>query len=183
MATQTLTCSEVTPLKASPRAPNYVPSRLKVLPATSLSVNDIILLARLPNGATLYDWVLAGGCSGAVAAKPGTSTGFQVGCKTADGVVDAISGKSITASSLHANAILGTSGISGSRFLNTPFSISASLIEAPVYPGFCIPFKLSLSDGATPQWVWIQAIAGSSMTGTTTLNFSMIYTVGDSSSG
>ena len=147
MATQTITASEVTPLRASFVAPNYCRSRVTILPASSLSASDVIFLMKVPNGATVYDWALTG---------PGNQAQWKVGMRTADGVVDSISGLSITNSSMYG------------------------------YPGVTknpIPFHISLSDGATPQWAWCQAVVNGSTTGTVSLIFSMMYLMGESTNG
>lgn len=160
----TVTASEVNPLKAVHVGLNVVRSRfVNITTAASFTVSDIALLARVPNKATVVHWRLHGG-NGAAASTGTWKLGIAPGSGVSGAIVDPIGGASMTDDSLHAAMSLTTSAIYSSGSSGTPN----------------IPFKVSLSDGANPQYVWIAATSSSgSFTGTTSLNLILQYTVGD----
>lgn len=163
----TTTASELNPLKANHVGVNYVRSRY----IGACTVSDIVLLARLPSGATLIDWKIQGGNANAA------STGsYKLGFQT--GFADAISGNSLTENALHA-AISLTSGGAGGAYLTSSWSVSASIM-VPASAANVVPLKFSVSDDAVNRFNWIQATAlGASTTGTHSLIFSIWYTVGE----
>lgn len=149
----TLTASEVNPLMAVHNAENVVRSRFQGLTA----VNDVVLLARIPNRAVLTGWHLSGGTGGI---STGTwSLGF------AAALTDPLTGASFTSDSLHPGISLTASGFADSN--------SQSGIGTPR----CVPTQISLSDENNPQWMWIRASVTGSLTATTTssLNFVVRY--------
>ncbi len=161
---RTYTASEVNPLKAVHTGLNVVRSRYEVATtAATLTVSDLILLARIPNKATVYEWRLAGGC-GAAASTGTWKLGVNVPT-AANSLVNPInSGASLTDDALHA---------------------AMSLTTAAVYSSYAaaatnIPFKVSLSDDNTQQYIWIVATTNAgSFTGTTSLQFDVKYVVGE----
>lgn len=185
MAVATYTASEVNALKCHVGGINVVRSRFVaptvqaggVAAVTTLSVSDVILLLRLPHGATLIDWKIQGGIIGCTSSV--WSLGFQ------GNVVDAISGKSHSTGTLAAGISLTEGGCwqaFNPVFPSASASLSGSLVNAPLWSSMpaALPLKISLSDDATPRWVWIQALpGGSSTTGTCSLNFTAFYTTGE----
>ena len=138
-------------LKANQFGLNTVRSHLHA----ALSVSEIALLARVPNHATIHSIILSGGTTGNTT---GTwSLGFQ------SAIVDQIHGASLTTNSLAAAISL----------------TSSAIYIQPVVGGPMYPIRVSLSDDAVPQWVWIQASVAGSVTATTTssLNLTVSYTV------
>lgn len=164
MATRTYTAVEVNPLKSVHVGLNYVRSRYKVTTtAATLTASDQILLARIPNKATVFEWRLHGG-SGAAASTGTWKLGIG-GLGTAGlGIVNPINNASMTDDSLHAGMSLTIS--------NVYSSFGAGTVN--------VPFKVSLSDDALQQFVWIMATTSTtSLTGSTSLNFTVGYMVGE----
>lgn len=156
---RTYTASEVNALKANHVGLNVVRSRFDLITTgATLTTSDLILLARIPNKATVYEWRLAGGCG--AAASTGT---WKLGVTPT--IVNPInSGASLTDDSLHAGMSLTTAALFS--------SYGAGAVN--------IPFKVSLSDDAAQQFVWIFATTNSgSNTGTTSLQFDVKYVVGE----
>lgn len=161
---RTYTASELNPLKAVHTGLNVVRSRFDLTTtAATLTTSDIILLARIPNKATVYEWRLAGGCG--AAASTGTWKLGVLAPTTAGSLVNPInSGASLTDDSLHAGMSL------------TTFALYSSYGAGAVN----IPFKVSLSDDNATQYIWITTTTSSgSNTGTTSLQFDVKYTVGE----
>lgn len=169
----TATATEINPLKQIHVGPNVIRSRI-TWGSLSATVSDILLLARIPNHAVVYDWMLAGGASGATAPTSGT---FKLGVQGT--VVDAISGSTLTDDSLHLGISITGSGVcrAGVHNFNT---ISASVVLETVSPGNRTPFKVSLSDDAATQFIWITGtINAISATETASLNFMVWYISGE----
>lgn len=164
MATRTYTSSEVNALKSVHVGLNYVRSRFKITTtAATLTASDQILLARIPNKATVLEWRMHGG-SGAAASTGLWKLGIG-GLGTAGlGIVNPINGASMTDDSLHAGMSLTISNVYSSYGVG---SVN-------------VPFKVSISDDALQQFVWIMATTSStSLTGSTSLNFTVGYLVGE----
>lgn len=96
------------------------------LPA-SFSASDIILICKIPNGATILDFWMAG-------IVPSDATIFKVGTAADDDAVAA-------AFTLSATAAIRRLG-------------NATGGDAAVAT---MPFKVSLSDDVNPQWTWLFA--------------------------
>ena len=172
-ALSTATASEINPLKEIHVGPNVVRSRI-TWGSLSATVSDVLLLARIPNGATVYDWTLWGGASGATSPTSGT---YKVGVRGT--VVDAISGATLTEDSLFGLASITGSGVVRGGISTFNLTVSSSIIVGG-RPGNLFPFKVSLSDDAANQFIWISAVVNEiSATGTTSLNFMCWYLVGE----
>jgi hypothetical protein len=151
----TFTATEINALKHLHGAYNVVRSRF-VAGSGSLTVSDVVLMTRIPDGATVIDWRLIGGTAGV------TSATWSVGIQGSN--IDAISGASLTAGSLHSAASLTSGGIAGSHYVTNYAATADSTITASVVtttvtvsgtpPSPIVPFKISLSDGAQPKYVW-----------------------------
>lgn len=162
----TFTASEINPLKGVHVGENIVRSRF----TGSLTVSEVLFLARIPNHAVVTDWFISGGLTGA------TTGTWKIGVPGT--VVDAIRGATLTDDSLHAGVSLTSSGIGGA-FVVTNFSVSASVIVSD-RPRAIVPFKISLSDDAANQFVWIQGLfTAGSQTGTHSINFLVKYLMGE----
>ena len=146
MAAVTFTAVEVNQTRRLSVGPNVVYSRLA---QDNMSVSDIVFLAKIPNHATVIDGYLA-------VRGVGITAGFwKLGVQGT--LVDAISGATITADTLHAGASLTASGMA--RF-TTSF----------------LPFKYSISDDAATQFTWLQGtFSAGSGTATQSLMFVMTY--------
>ncbi len=151
----TFTATEINPMKGLHTGVNVVRSRY----AGSLTVSEVLLVARIPNKATVIDWWAAGG----QVASASTGT-WKVGVQGT--VVDAISGATLTEDSIHAGLSITASGAGGrSDRANTSNKV---------------PFKVSLSDGAANQFIWLTAMySAGSFTGTHSMNFTVVYTLGE----
>lgn len=108
------------------------------LPA-SFSASDIVLIAKIPNQATITDFWLAG-------IVPSDATVFKVGTSADD---DAIS---------------------------AALTLSATAAVKRFDAGATMPFKVSLSDDANPQWTYLFAtrVSGTS-TNTCSIQFVVKY--------
>lgn len=149
----TVTASEVNPLRAQHNAENVVRARYQGV----VSVSDVVLLARIPNGAVLTGWHLSGGTGN-------ISTGtWSLGFRTT--VIDPITEATFTADSLHSGISLTASGFAD--------SFGQSGIGTPR----CAPTRISLSEQNDPQWVWVRASPLGSLTAskTSSLNFIVRY--------
>jgi hypothetical protein len=176
----TFTATEINALKHLHGAYNVVRSRA-VAAANGFTVSDVFLMTRIPNGATVIDWRLIGGTAGV------TSATWSVGLQGS--VVDAISGNSLTADSLHAGVSLTAGGIGGSHYItNTAATADATITDSVVTvtvtvsgnrPSPVVPFKVSLSDGAQPKHVWLQISPSGSLTGSTSLQMVVSYLLGE----
>ncbi len=145
----TFTATEINPLKGVHAGTNFVRSRY----TGSLTVSEVLLLAKIPNKATVFDWVLSGGSVGS--ASTGT---WKIGVQGT--VVDSIRGYTLTEDSLHAGVSITASGAARGTTL--------------------LPFKVSLSDDAVNQFIWLTAMySAGSFTGTHSINFGVEYVVGE----
>lgn len=165
----TFTASEINPLKGVHVGENIVRSRY----TGSLTVSEVLLLARIPNKAVVMDWMISGG--NPASASTGT---WKIGCPASPAVIDAIRGISLTDDSIHTGVSITSSGYGGA-FVVSNYSVSASIIVSSRAPAI-VPFKISLSDDAVPQYVWMQALyTAGSFTGTHSINFVVKYVVGE----
>lgn len=163
----TFTASEINPLKAVHTGENIVRSRF----TGSLTVSEVLFLARIPNHAVVTDWYISGGNVGS--ASTGT---WKIGVPGT--VVDAIRGATLTDDSLHAGVSITSSGFGGAHVV-TNFSVSASIIVSTRAPAI-MPFKISLSDDAAIQFVWLQGLyTAGSFTGSHSINFLVKYITGE----
>lgn len=163
----TFTASEINPLKGLHVGENVVRSRF----TGSLTVSEILLLAKIPNHAVVTDWIMSGGMTGQ------TTGTWKVGFQGT--VVDSIRSATLTEDSLHAGLSLTSSGYGGAYIIG-PVSVSASTGVVPTRPTACMPLKVSLSDGANPQYVWMQGMfTAGSQTGTHSINFLVKYVIGE----
>lgn len=96
------------------------------LPA-SFSASDIVLIARIPNKATILDFYMAG-------IVPSDATIFKVGTAADDDAVAATFTLSATAQIRRLGSTIGTDGAAST-----------------------MPFKVSLSDDVNPQWTYLFA--------------------------
>jgi len=171
----TFTSTEINALKNNPFGANHVRARWTAT-AGSFTVSDVVLMARLPNGATLIDWKVTGGTAGK--ASTVWTMGFQ------GSVIDAISDASLTADSLALGISLTGSGVGSAWapiFPSASASLSGSLVNPPLWtsPRAVLPLKISLSDDATPRYVWIQMSPRGSTTATTSLQLIITYLMGE----
>jgi hypothetical protein len=151
----TFTASEYNPLKANHIGVNVVRSRF----TGSLTVSEVLLLARIPNHAVVMDWRISGG----QVASASTGT-WKIGVQGT--VVDHISGSTLTDDSLHAGVSLTASGAGGA-------------LDRANTSNKC-PFKVSLSDDAATQFIWIAGLyTAGSFTGTHSINFVVEYVMGE----
>ena len=179
MAARTFTASTMGgdagtgPIKGIHAGLNVVVSKIRVPIASSLTASDVLLMARIPNGALITDWY----CRGGIAASTThiISVGFQAatGAAAAGGppiVVDKLNRgtPSLTSDSIAAIISLTTSAVGG--FARTQSSVSQKL-----------PIKVSISGDWAQQWAWMQATCGGSTTGSHSLIFVVSYLLGDSS--
>lgn len=148
MAAVTFTAVEVNQSRRLSVGPNVMYSRLD---QAGLSVSDIVFLAKVPNHATVIDGYFSVRATGS-----GITSGlWKLGVQGT--VVDTISGATLTADTLHAGASLTASGMT--RFV-TSF----------------LPFKVSFSDDAANQFVWLQGtFSAGSGTATQSMAFCMTY--------
>ncbi len=162
----TFTASEVNSMRAVHAGVNAVRAYFE----GSVTTSEVILLAKIPHGATLLDWRITGG----TAVDGGTGTwkiGFQ------GSVIDAISGNSLTDDSLHAGLSLTAGGCGGAYLAN--WSVSASIMVAS-RSRLNLPIKISVSDDAVNRFVWMQGLLTSaSGTATTTMHIVVEYIMGD----
>lgn len=162
----TFTATEINPLKGLHTGENVVRSRF----TGSLTVSEVLLLARIPNKAVVSDWYISGGLTGA------TTGTWKIGFQGT--VVDAIRGATLTDDSLHAGVSLTSSGFGGAHVV-TNYSVSASVIVSTRAPAI-MPLKISLSDDAANQFVWLQGLfTAGSQTGTHSINFVVKYILGE----
>lgn len=148
MAVATYTASEVAQTRRLSVGPNVVYSRLL---ASALTVSDIVFLAQIPNHAIVLDGYLTVRGTGI------TSGIWKLGVQGT--VVDAISGATLTADTLHAGASLTASGM---------LRFSSSFL----------PFKVSVSDDAAAQFKWLQGtFSAGSGTATQSLMFVLQYLI------
>lgn len=164
----TFTATEINPLKGLHVGENIVRSRF----TGSLTVSEVLLLARIPNHALVTDWYISGGMTGQ------TTGTWKIGCPAVPAVIDAIRGISITENSLHAGISLTSSGFGGAFLGNAEVSLSAS-VAAGGRPPAIMPFKVSLSDDVIPQYIWIAGVFSGSQTGTHSINFLVKYLMGE----
>lgn len=115
------------------------------LPA-SFSASDIVLIAKIPNKATIIEFWMAG-------IVPGDGTVFKVGTAADDDAV----GAALTLSGT--SALRRTGGMTGGDGSATT-----------------MPFKVSLSDDANPQWTYLFAtrVSGTA-TNTCSIQFVVTY--------
>lgn len=161
----TFTASEINPLKGNHVGENIVISHFE----GSVTTSEIILLARIPNKATITHWRLQGGT-----AVDGATGTWKIGFFPP--IVDVFSGASLSEAGLHATASLTASGLAGSDMAS--WSVSASIMVR-TNPAL-IPIKVSMSDDVVPQYTWIGAtLSSASGTATTTMHFVVKYLLGD----
>jgi hypothetical protein len=154
----TFTATEINPMKGIHAGLNVVRSRY----TGSATVSEVVLLGRVPSGATVIDWRLVGGQT--AAASTGT---WKIGVQGS--VVDAITGATLTDDSLHAGLSMTASGAGGATSGGGVANTSNK-----------IPFKVSLSDDNATRFIWIQGLyTAGSFTGTHSLNFTMMYVIGE----
>jgi hypothetical protein len=172
----TFTASEINALKRNHAGINMVRSRIGIA-SGSLTTSDVVLMVRVPSGATVIDWWVNGG----IGIDGGTGT-WKLGVQGSH--TDAISGNALSDDTLYAAMSLTTSGIfrAGVAFnYSVSATVTNSVAQATVNsarPGL-MPFKISLSDGAMPQWVWLQLTNSSgSTTATCSLQMTVLYIVG-----
>ncbi len=148
MAVATYTASQVSQVRRLSVGQNVVYSRLE---QAAMTVSDIVLLAQVPNHAIVTDGYMT-------VRGVGITTGtWKIGVQGT--LVDAISGATLTSDTLHAGASLTASGIA---------RITSSFL----------PFKVSVSDDAASQFVWLQAtFSAGSGTATQSLAFVMNYLI------
>jgi len=159
----TFTASEINALKAVHVGENVVYSRFE----DSVTVSEIVLLARIPNGAIIDEWRLTGGT-----AVDGATGTWKIGFYPT--VVDHYTGNSLSDVGLHATASLTASGLVGSNIVT--YSVSASIMVAT--RAVAVPIKVSMSDDVVPQYTWIGAkLASASGTATTNMQFMVKYRV------
>lgn len=157
----TFTASEINPLKGVHIGENVVHSRFE----NSVTTSEIVLLARVPNGAIIDSWRLSGG----TAVDGGTGT-WKIGFSPP--ITDAYTGASLSEAGLHATASLTSSGLVGSDIVT--YSVSASIMVAT--RAVALPIKVSMTDGASPAYTWIAAtLSSASGTATTTMQFLVKY--------
>jgi len=163
----TFTASEVNALRSIHAGLNVVRSRF----TGSATVSEVVLLAKIPNKATVIDWKLSGGLTGA------TTGTWKIGFQGT--VVDTVRNLTLTDDSIHPGASLTSSGVCGANLAN--WSVSASIMVAS-RAAMVTPFRISLSDDAANQWAWMQGLfTAGSQTGTHSLDFIVTYIVGDGS--
>jgi hypothetical protein len=172
----TFTASEINALKRNHAGINMVRSRIGIA-SGSLTTSDVVLMVRVPNGATVIDWWVSGG----IAIDGGTGT-WKLGVQGSH--TDGISGNALGDDTLYAELSLTASGIARAGVAMN-YSVSATNstsvvhgVAASARPGL-MPFKISVSDGAIPQWVWLQLTnSAGSTTATCSLQMTVLYIVG-----
>jgi hypothetical protein len=173
----TFTASEINALKRNHAGINMVRSRIGIA-SGSLTTSDVVLMVRVPNGATVIDWWVSGG----IAIDGGTGT-WKLGVQGSH--TDGISGNALSDDTLFAALSLTASGIARAGVamnysISSTWTASAggSAEAKSARPGL-MPFKISVSDGAIPQWVWLQLTnSEGSTTATCSLQMTVLYIVG-----
>ncbi len=181
----TFTASEINALKRNHTGINVVRSRI-VIASGSLTTSDVVLMARVPNHATVIDWWVTGG----VGIDGGTGT-WKLGLQGSN--VDAISRTSMTDDAMHSGLSLTAGAVARagvalnySISVTVSASVSTSFAEGIAHgpavsnrPDNRMPFKISMSDGAMPQHVWMQLTnSAGSTTATCSLQLVILYLVG-----
>lgn len=138
--------------------------------ALSLSVtgtaSSIILLSKVPSGATLLDWwmrIHTGGASQTV--KLGTSA-------SPSGIMSITTLSQTYSTSLSGQAIVPTPyGVFNQGWFRAPGGTAGATTND------LMPVRISLSDDAQPREVWIQATLGVAISASAFLTWTLFYTM------
>lgn len=151
MAVNTRTCSDALAfVRSNEIGESVVRTHLAGALAASLTLSDIILIAKIPNQATITDFWMAG-------IVPGDATVFKVGVGGA-----------------------GATGGTGADddCVSLLLTLSGTAAVKRFDQGVQMPYKLSLSDDAEPKWAYLFAtlISGTS-TATCSIQFVVKYSM------
>ena len=133
--------------------------------AATLTASSIILLSKVPSGATLVDWILrlhTGGLSQTV--KLGTSA-------SPSGIM------AITTLSQTYSLSVGTAesinfyGDNDRGYLRSPGGPKAGVAN------LLMPVRISLSDDVQPSEIWVQATLGVAISASADLTWTLFYTM------
>lgn len=150
MAINTRTCSDALAfVRSNETGQSVVKTHLPGALAASLTLSDIILIAKIPHGATVTNFWMAG-------IVPGDATTFKVGVGGA--------GSS------------GGTGADDDAVISTVVTLSGTAAIQRFNAAATMPFKVSLSDDANPRWTYLFAtlVAGTS-TNTCSIQFVVEY--------
>ncbi len=152
----TFTASQLRPNLAAPHTGIQVTGGSLTLSATA-TASSILLMCRVPNGATIlnYDmYVRQGGAAQVV--NLGTSA-------TPSGIASAFS----------LSTAVGNASISA-----MPIQLTGNYQTFWYGPaGDLLPVRISMSDDAIPQWVWVQAKLGITISATLIARLQLYYTM------
>lgn len=151
MAVNTRTCSDALAfVRATETGTNVVRTHLAGGLSASTTLSDIILIARIPNGARIHSFYMSG-------IVPGDATVFKVGTGGAGNTT-------------------GTGADDDS--VATALTLSGTAAIKNFDSGATMPYLVSLSDDAEPKWTWLFAtLVSGTTTATCSIQFVVKYSM------